>query len=169
MNILMRLKSIIITLMVHTCLVAQNSESRIIEYQVKNDSINKLLIYDFSSGYSLFIDYYIPNVKQTEGSFDLTTYDSLQFYTDTIQLLQSPIDGTTWQIVHEFHAMKSGLWSYYYSNGILHCQGNYYRNLREGEWKYYSDKGELQICRVYSAGKILSQKILKDDVYLIPD
>lgn len=156
-------------LLLHSCLLAQNSSDRVIDYKTYDDSLYSLLIFDFQSNYSFFIDYYKPNVKQSEGSFDLSTYDSIQTYPDTIFLYQSPIDGTTWPVVQRFHSMKMGIWKYYYSNGKLHYTGNYNQNLKEGEWKYFSDNGELQIIRIYSKGQIVDEKIVAKGSYIYPE
>ena len=165
----MNAKTLILTLLIHSSVLAQNSSDRIIEYKSYDDSLYSLLIFDFKSNYSFFIDYSSPNIKQSEGSFDLSTYDSIQMYSDTIFLYQSPIDGTAWPVIQQFHSMKMGIWKYYYSNGKLHYYGNYNQNLKEGEWKYLSDNGELQIIRIYSKGKIESEKIVAKGSYLHPE
>lgn len=160
---------LIFTLLLNSMVIAQSSKDRIIEYKSNNDSIYCLLIMDFESDFSLYIDYYAPNVKQSEGSFDLTTYNTQKTYSDTIFLYQSPFDGTTWSKTHVFHAMKKGSWKYYYSNGKLQCFGNYDQNLKEGEWNYFGDDGELQIVRIYHKGNIMIEKIVAKGSYLYPE
>nr|WP_294862484.1 hypothetical protein [uncultured Fluviicola sp.] len=149
--------------------MAQNTNHKIIETKTFNDSLYSLLIIDFENDYSLFVEYYEPNVKQSEGSFDLRSYDSLNTFSDTVFLYQSPVDGTTWPIIQKFHSKKRGVWKYYYSNGNLHYLGNYENNLKEGEWKYYSDEGELQITRIYKGGRIISQQIVSNESFIIPE
>lgn len=164
-----RIKIVFFALLFHSSTIAQNAKERIIEYRAHTDSLYSLLILDFESNYSLFTDYHKPKIKACEGSFDLTSYDPLKKYTDTVYFYQSPVDGTVSPVVHEFHSMKKGLWKYYYSNGKLHYQGNYERNFRSGEWKFYGDDGELQIIRNYKDGKMVYEQVVAKGSYLYPE
>lgn len=164
-----RIKIIVFILLFHSGAIAQNPQDRIMEYKAHEDSLYSLLILDFASDYSLFTDYSSPGIKQCEGSFDLTTYDSLKRYTDTVFFYQSPVDGTVSPVVQEFHVMKKGGWKYYYSNGKLHYLGNYERNVRSGEWKFYSDDGELQLIRHYREGKIIREKLVGNGRGVYPE
>lgn len=150
---------------------AQNSKgnTRILEIKSFDDSLFTFLIFDFEKKYSYYIDYYEPSVLQTEGGFDIATFDSTLLYSDTISLFHSPVDGVMWPVIHKFHAKKLGEWKYYYSNGRIHYSGSYTDNLKNGEWLYYSDSGELQIKRIFLNGRVISQNVLTKNSFVIPE
>jgi antitoxin component YwqK of YwqJK toxin-antitoxin module len=39
--------------------------------------------------------------------------------------------------------MKEGMWHFYYESSRLESEGNYEKDEKKGEWKYYNSKGDL--------------------------
>jgi antitoxin component YwqK of YwqJK toxin-antitoxin module len=48
---------------------------------------------------------------------------------------------------------KDGLHKKYYPNGVLKCEGEYFLNLRSGNWKEFSEEGDLRETSCYIFGK----------------
>ena len=55
--------------------------------------------------------------------------------------------------------MRNGLCITYFQNGKLELDGNYKNNLRQGNWKYYNEKGELLYNLKYNEGKLLNPEV----------
>jgi antitoxin component YwqK of YwqJK toxin-antitoxin module len=102
----------------------------------------------------------------------------------------------TGELIEEINydnGVQHGMWKRYFSNGNLHFQGNvvkgkwqgpyvfnypdgkkqvagvYEQSLKQGDWLYYDDKGQLIKVETFVEGKIATKKVFqkeKDSEYL---
>lgn len=54
---------------------------------------------------------------------------------------------------------KHGLFTYYYENGCKKAEGLFNRNIIDGEWKEWDDRGNLKVINTFAFNLIVDQKI----------
>ncbi|MGV3612871.1 MAG: toxin-antitoxin system YwqK family antitoxin [Fluviicola sp.] len=124
-------------------------------------------IIDQRNNYSMYFDKYSSDRMYCEGQFDPKSLDTVNFFYDTISLFAIERDGTVGILEQKFPVAKSGLWTYYYENGVVQMSGHYLGNKRNGEWIFYDPTGEIDVVRQYKMGEIVKDKIL--NYYIVPD
>ncbi len=142
-------------------------ENEILKINYRSDTtIKDFFFIDFET----YISYYVEKDKKgntiCKGGFDVATYDSTKTYTDQVILQTSDNLGVFGNYIHNFHAMKQGLWYYYYENGKIQIKGEYKHNLKDGKWEYYSPDGELVHLRIYQLGEISKDSVILNSPFI---
>lgn len=56
---------------------------------------------------------------------------------------------------------KWGVATYYYSNGKISAEGNFYKDIKNGKWYYYNEDERLTRREIHRKGKVSSAKTYK--------
>lgn len=137
-----------------------------VEFFNDTRQIRSFFIVDQGNNYSMYFEKYSVDKLFCEGQFDAKSMDSINFFYDTICLFDVVRDGTIGFTNQKFPVAKSGLWTYYYENGVVQMSGHYTRNKRNGEWIFYGPSGKIDVVRQYDMGEIVNDKIL--NYYIVP-
>lgn len=143
--------------------------------------------YDTISTYDVNLsDYMTTNGRVYMANGKVISKEKYLFYKDNWEKVKNcqPCQVYTYndqqQLKHvsvQFEECLVGPFTEYYLDGRLKVEGNFKSNpstdwsnlrlrglcsVREGEWKYYSDNGKLEVVETYQNGKIIQREEIKD-------
>ncbi len=144
----------------------KDSVKMIVDFFGTPRQIRSFFIIDQRRNYSVYFEKHSNGTICCEGQFDPKSLDSVNFFYDTICLFDIVRDGTVGYLEQKFPVAKSGIWNYYYENGVVQMSGNYTGNKRNGEWIFYDPSGKIDVVRQYNMGEIVKDKIIH--YYIVP-
>lgn len=83
--------------------------------------------------------------------------------------LQYYPDGTICLKGHYTDGQLNGPFLFFHPNGITHFDGQYLKNMREGDWKVYSEEGNLIKTLVYHEGRIDDPEYVERETKLLDE
>jgi antitoxin component YwqK of YwqJK toxin-antitoxin module len=101
---------------------------------------------------STFISYYENEKKRAEGIFKKCTYK-----TNSTVIVQGTC-GIERDTTEPSEGIRNGEWKYYFEDGQLKLLENYFCGIKVGQWIYYDSTGRVLINEFYNAGNLIQKQ-----------